>query len=212
MILARIIALIIGYMAGLFQTGYIYGKSQGIDIREHGSGNSGTTNTLRTLGWKAGAITFLGDCAKAVIAVIIVHFLFNGMDGLKVVELYAGFGAVLGHNFPCYLKFKGGKGIACTAGVIIAVCPLAAPVCLLLFIGIVLATRYVSLGSILMVIAFLIQTIVFNHMGWLGIDEAYRLEFDIVVACFTAMGIWRHKTNIKRLMNGTENKFGQKAK
>ena len=73
-------------------------------------------------------------------------------------------------------------------------------------------TRYVSLGSILMVIAFLIQTIVFNHMGWLGIDGAYRLEFDIVVACFTAMGIWRHKTNIKRLMNGTENKFGQKAK
>lgn len=212
MILARIIALIIGYMAGLFQTGYIYGKSQGIDIREHGSGNSGTTNTLRTLGWKAGAITFLGDCAKSVIAVIIVHFLFNGMDGLKVVELYAGFGAVLGHNFPCYLKFKGGKGIACTAGVIIAVCPLAAPVCLLLFIGIVLVTRYVSLGSILMVIAFLIQTIVFNHMGWLGIDGAYRLEFDIVVACFTAMGIWRHKTNIKRLMNGTENKFGQKAK
>lgn len=212
MILARIIALIIGYMAGLFQTGYIYGKSQGIDIREHGSGNSGTTNTLRTLGWKAGTITFLGDCAKAVIAVVIVHFLFNGMDGLKLVELYAGFGAVLGHNFPCYLKFKGGKGIACTAGVIIAVCPLAAPVCLLLFIGIVLVTRYVSLGSILMVIAFLIQTIVFNHMGWLGIDGAYRLEFDIVVACFTAMGIWRHKTNIKRLMNGTENKFGQKAK
>ena len=143
---------------------------------------------------------------------VIVHFLFNGMDGLKLVELYAGFGAVLGHNFPCYLKFKGGKGIACTAGVIIAVCPLAAPVCLLLFIGIVLVTRYVSLGSILMVIAFLIQTIVFNHMGWLGIDGAYRLEFDIVVACFTAMGIWRHKTNIKRLMNGTENKFGQKAK
>lgn len=212
MILARIIALIIGYMAGLFQTGYIYGKSQGIDIREHGSGNSGTTNTLRTLGWKAGAITFLGDCVKAVIAVVIVHFLFNGMDGLKVVELYAGFGAVLGHNFPCYLKFKGGKGIACTAGVIISVCPLAAPVCLLLFIGIVLVTRYVSLGSIFVVIAFLIQTIVFNHMGWLGIDGAYRLEFDIVVACFTAMGIWRHKTNIKRLMNGTENKFGQKAK
>lgn len=212
MILARAIALIIGYIAGLFQTGYIYGKSQGIDIREYGSGNSGTTNTLRTLGWKAGVITFIGDCAKAIVAVVIVHFLFKGMDGLKVVELYAGFGAVLGHNFPFYLKFKGGKGIACTAGVIIAVCPLAAPVCILLFIGIVLATRYVSLGSIFMVIAFLIQTIVFNHMGWLGIDTSYRLEFDIVVACFTAMGIWRHRTNITRLMNGTENKFGQKAK
>ena len=212
MIIARIVAVAIGYAIGLFQTGYLYGKSHGIDIREHGSGNSGTTNTLRTLGWKAGAITFIGDVAKAIVAVIIVHFLFREMEGLKVIELYAGFGAVLGHNFPFYLKFKGGKGIASTSGMILAVCPQAAPLCLILFIAIVLATRYVSLGSIIMVIAFVVQTITYNHLGWLGVESGYMLEFDILAACFTALAIWQHRANIKRLINGTENKFGQKAK
>lgn len=212
MIIARIVAVAIGYVIGLFQTGYLYGKSHGIDIREHGSGNSGTTNTLRTLGWKAGAITFIGDVAKAIVAVIIVHFLFREMEGLKVIELYAGFGAVLGHNFPFYLKFKGGKGIASTSGMILAVCPQAAPLCLILFITIVLATRYVSLGSIIMVIAFVVQTITYNHLGWLGVESGYMLEFDILAACFTALAIWQHRANIKRLINGTENKFGQKAK
>ena len=212
MIIARIVAVAIGYVIGLFQTGYLYGKSHGIDIREHGSGNSGTTNTLRTLGWKAGVITFIGDVAKAIIAVVIVHFLFREMDGLKVIELYAGFGAVLGHNFPFYLKFKGGKGIASTSGMILAVCPQAAPLCLILFIVIVLATRYVSLGSIIMVIAFVIQSITYNHLGWLGVESGYMPEFDILAACFTALAIWQHRANIKRLINGTENKFGQKAK
>lgn len=212
MIIARIVAVAIGYAIGLFQTGYLYGKSHGIDIREHGSGNSGTTNTLRTLGWKAGAITFIGDVAKAIVAVVIVHFLFREMEGLKVIELYAGFGAVLGHNFPFYLKFKGGKGIASTSGMILAVCPQAAPLCLILFIAIVLATRYVSLGSIIMVIAFVIQSITYNHLGWLGVESGYMPEFDILAACFTALAIWQHRANIKRLINGTENKFGQKAK
>ena len=212
MIIARIVAVAIGYVIGLFQTGYLYGKSHGIDIREHGSGNSGTTNTLRTLGWKAGAVTFIGDVAKAIVAVVIVHFLFREMEGLKVIELYAGFGAVLGHNFPFYLKFKGGKGIASTSGMILAVCPQAAPLCLILFIAIVLATRYVSLGSIIMVIAFVVQTITYNHLGWLGVESGYMLEFDILAACFTALAIWQHRANIKRLINGTENKFGQKAK
>ena len=206
MIIARIVAVAIGYVIGLFQTGYLYGKSHGIDIREHGSGNSGTTNTLRTLGWKAGAITFIGDVAKAIVAVVIVHFLFREMEGLKVIELYAGFGAVLGHNFPFYLKFKGGKGIASTSGMILAVCPQAAPLCLILFIAIVLATRYVSLGSIIMVIAFVVQTITYNHLGWLGVESGYMLEFDILAACFTALAIWQHRANIKRLINGTENR------
>ena len=213
MILARILSLVCGYFFGTFQTGYIYGKCHGIDIREHGSGNSGTTNTLRTLGWKAGAVTFLGDLFKAIIVVVIFHFIYINTypECVKCIELYAGFGAVLGHNFPWFLKFKGGKGIACTAGVILAVCPIAAPVCLILFVGAVAITRYVSLGSILVVLAFLIQAVVFNHMGWLGITGAYAIEFDILVACFTAMAVWRHKANIKRLLNGTENKFGQKA-
>ena len=103
-----------GYCFGLFQTGYIYGEKHGVDIRTQGSGNAGTTNTLRVLGWKAGLITFLGDLFKAIFAVLLIRFIFIGKypDAVKILELYAGFGAVLGHNFPFYLKFKGGKGIA----------------------------------------------------------------------------------------------------
>ena len=117
---ARVIAVAVGYCFGLFQTGYIYGEKHGVDIRTQGSGNAGTTNTLRVLGWKAGLITFLGDLFKAIFAVLLIRFIFIGKypDAVKILELYAGFGAVLGHNFPFYLKFKGGKGIACTSGMI----------------------------------------------------------------------------------------------
>lgn len=214
MIWVRCLALAVGYFLGTFQTGYIYGKAHGIDIREHGSGNSGTTNSLRTLGWKAGAITFLGDLFKAILAVLIFYFVFRNQfpEDIKCIELYAGFGAVLGHNFPFFLKFKGGKGIACTAGVILAVCPLAAPVCLVLFIVSVLITRYVSLGSILVVTAYIIQALIFNYFNLLGLSGYAKIEFDILSACFTAMAIWRHRANIVRLVKGTENKIGQKAK
>jgi len=214
MIGARLLAIVLGYVLGLFQTGYLYGKSHGMDIRTQGSGNAGTTNTLRVLGWKAGLITFLGDLFKAILAVLIIYLIFRERypESVKILELYAGFGAVLGHNFPFYLKFKGGKGIACTSGVILAVCPIAAPICLVLFIILVAATRYVSLGSIVVVIAYLIQAVVFGQMGYLNIDAAYLPEFYIVSACFTAMALWRHRANIKRLLSGTENKFGVKAK
>ena len=214
MIAERIIALAIGYVFGLFQTGYLYGKSQGIDIRNEGSGNAGTTNSLRVLGVKAGLITFLGDLLKAIFAVIAVYLIFRNADpGMrKILGLYAGFGAVLGHNFPFYLKFKGGKGIACTSGMILAVCPLAAPICLVLFIGSIALTRYVSLGSILVVTFYLIQVIVFGQMGYLGVDAAYLPEYYIVSACFTAMALWRHRANIGRLLSGTENKLSLKKK
>lgn len=212
MITARVIALIIGYVFGLFQTGYLYGKSQGIDIRKEGSGNAGTTNSLRVLGAKAGIITFAGDLFKAIFAVLIVKAIFGNTypDAIKILELYAGFGAVLGHNFPFYLNFKGGKGIACTSGMILAVFPLSAPICLVLFIGSIAITRYVSLGSILVVVSYLIQVLIFGQMGYLHIDAVYLPEFYIVSACFTAMGLWRHRANIKRLLNGTENKLGMK--
>ena len=209
---ARLTALVIGYAFGLFQTGYLYGKSKGIDIRSEGSGNAGTTNSLRVLGVKAGLITFFGDLFKAILAVALVHFLFREKypQAVKVLELYAGFGAVLGHNFPFYLKFQGGKGIACTSGMILAVCPLAAPFCLFLFITSIAVTRYVSLGSILVVCSYLAQVILFGQLGYLGVVSEYLPEFYVVSACFTAMGLWRHRANIKRLLTGTENKFGVK--
>lgn len=214
MIAERIIALAIGYVFGLFQTGYLYGRSQGIDIRNEGSGNAGTTNSLRVLGVKAGLITFLGDLFKAILAVVAVYLLYRDADPNmeRILGLYAGFGAVLGHNFPFYLKFKGGKGIACTSGMILAVCPMTAPVCLVLFVGSIAITRYVSLGSILVVTSYLVQVIVFGQLGYLHLDAAYRTEFYVVSACFTAMGLWRHRENIRRLLSGTENKINLKSK
>lgn len=214
MIISRIICLAIGYIFGLFQTGYIYGKAHKIDIREHGSGNAGTTNTLRTLGWKAGLITFLGDLCKAMLAILIAWLLFRDRypEYVKILQMYAGLGAVLGHNYPVYLKFKGGKGIACTAGFILACFWQVAPVCLVLFILAVAITRYVSLGSILVVISFFIQLVVFDQAGIIYLTEESRGEVYILGAVFTLLALWRHRENIKRLLKGQENKFGTSKK
>ena len=105
----RLICLAVGYVCGLFQTGYLVGKMNHIDIRKEGSGNSGTTNALRVLGWKAGIFTFLGDVLKCVAAYFIVRFMYRGSDCLPLLVMYAGAGVTLGHNFPFYMNFKGGK-------------------------------------------------------------------------------------------------------
>ena len=120
MVVFRIISALLGYLFGLFPTGVLYGNAHHVDIRSKGSGNTGTTNSLRVLGWKAGVIVFLGDCLKAVAAMAIIWFMAKDRypDTVKLLELYAGFGAVLGHNFPFYMKFKGGKGIASSVGII----------------------------------------------------------------------------------------------
>lgn len=208
----RVICLVIGYICGLFQTGYFYGKHMGMDIREHGSGNAGTTNTLRVLGFKAGAIVFIGDLLKAVAACTIVRFLYgNAHPELTIIyALYAGIGVVLGHNYPFYLGFKGGKGIAATAGVLVAMgnLPLLLS-CLFVFLLAVAITRYVSLGSLLVVTVFFIEWIWFTSTGYIEVS-AYRMESIILVFIFTAMAFWRHKANIKRLLAGTENKIGSK--
>ena len=209
MVISRIVCLIVGYILGLFQTGYFYGKAHHIDIRQYGSGNAGTTNTLRTLGWKAGAITFFGDLCKAILAVFLAWLLFRDRypEGVKVLQLYAGLGAVLGHNYPFYLRFKGGKGIACTSGCVIACFWQVVPVCFLLFVVPVAITKFVSLGSILMVIGFWIQLVIFGQAGMLSVPEAYLPEIYIVGAVFSLLALWKHRANIKRLLTGTENKF-----
>lgn len=209
MILNRVICLAIGYIFGLFQTGYFYGKMHHIDIREYGSGNAGTTNTLRTLGWKAGLVTFFGDAGKAILAMLLAWALFHGKypGAVSLLEMYAGFGAVLGHNFPFYMKFKGGKGIACTAGFLITFYPPLAILCLAVFVLAVAITRYVSLGSILVSVCFYIQLIIFGESGRLWVGPEYLMEAYVVGAAFTVLAIWKHRTNINRLLSGTENKF-----
>ena len=156
----RLICVAIGYLFGLFQTGYIYGMINHVDIRKHGSGNAGTTNALRVLGKKAGVIVFFGDLLKAVAATVIARIIFSNLcpDDVYLYIAYAGFGTVLGHNFPCYLKFRGGKGIAATGGVIVGFLdPIMILTAAIVFFGLCIVTRYVSVASICLVVIFAIE-------------------------------------------------------
>ena len=210
----RLICLGIGYVFGLFQTGYIYGRMHGMDIRKHGSGNAGSTNALRTMGVKAGAITLLGGCFKCVIAVLVVRGIFASRcpEILPLLSLYAGFGAVLGHNYPFYLGFKGGKGIAATAGMILVTDLRMAAVCLVVFVVIVAVTRYVSLGSLVVTVLFLAGLVICGQMGEFGMAQNYLFEMYGVGLLFTLSAFFQHRANIKRLREGTENKIGLKKK
>ena len=202
----RLICVAIGYLFGLFQTGYIYGMINHVDIRKHGSGNAGTTNALRTLGWKAGAITFIGDCLKCVLAVLLVRFIFADSSHVELLAIYAGLGAVLGHNFPFYLNFKGGKGIASTVGLVLAVNPVMFLIVAIVFIAIVWFTQYVSLGSIVIMVLFVIQVVIYGQMDGFGLTGGELYEFYAIAIVLAALAIWRHRANMKRLATGTENK------
>lgn len=204
----RIICLAIGYVCGLFQTAYLYGRAHGIDIRNYGSGNAGTTNALRVLGAKAGLIVFAGDVLKCAIAVTIARLAFGASNPeMKyLLMLYAAAGTILGHNFPVYLQFKGGKGIAATAGLIAAFHPAFIPVGFVLFATAFLTTHYVSLGSLLVYAGFMIQLVVMGEMGIFGMSRGHLLELYAVGAFLTAMAYIRHRANIGRLLRGEERK------
>ena len=189
----RIICVAIGYLFGLLQTGYLYGKTQHVDIRKEGSGNAGTTNALRTMGWKAGAITFLGDCFKCVLAVAATYFIYGKTQAeiWPLLMMYTGAGVILGHNFPFYMKFKGGKGIAATAGLIIST--LSLPMVLVCLVAIV--------------VIYLVEIIICGQTGRFQMEPAYLYEMYAVAACLMLLAFYKHKANIKRLLNGTENKL-----
>ena len=206
--LANIIfCLIIGYAFGCFSTGYICGKKQKVDVRAHGSGNIGTTNTLRTLGIKAGVLTLIGDMLKAIIPIVILCIAYKRTNqplSRDLVVLYTGLGVVCGHNFPFWLKFKGGKGIAAMAGVIIAFNPWITITEMILFIAIVLITRYVSLGSLVVAVVLPISVII----GYRN-DPDY-LHMVIICCILMLLAFFKHRGNIKRLLTGTEHRFGEK--
>ncbi len=209
----RLICLVIGYAFGLFQTAYLLGKLHHIDIRDYGSGNSGTTNALRVMGKKAGAIVFFGDAFKMIFACLLTRCLFaQPQEMLYVHLLYTAFGVILGHNFPCYMGFKGGKGIAASAGLLAALDWRITLLCFVIFVGTVALTRYVSLGSILVMLALAISAIFFGHRGDYGIGAEHLPEFYLMVLAISGMGIARHHANIGRLLSGTENKLGAKKK
>lgn len=215
----RLICLAVGYVFGLFQTGYIVGKMNHIDIRQQGSGNAGTTNALRVLGWKSGLMTFFGDVLKCAAAVLVARLMYKGTDCFPLLAMYAGAGVTLGHNFPFYMGFKGGKGIAVMAGLVLCnsfwnlpVSLLLMPVTMAFFLVPVVITKYISVGSLVAYAAFFVEIILIGQAGWFDMEQAYLNELYVLVLVMTVLAWYRHRANIVRLLNGTENKFKAKKK
>ena len=199
--LVYLIIIITAYLLGNISTSYIVAKRlAGVDIRTQGSGNAGSTNVLRTLGKKAGALTFIGDVLKGLIAVLIARFIAYGANLDDTTCAYiAVVAVVLGHNYPVFLGFKGGKGVATSLGSMLGMNPLVALLCLGFFIIIVAITKYVSLGSMLGI--GLSPVIMMLNHNTKGVLVTLFLTISVVIT---------HKENIKRLLNGTERKLGQK--
>jgi glycerol-3-phosphate acyltransferase PlsY len=225
-VLAYIVVAVAAYLLGSIPTGFLVAKAKGIDIRTAGSGNIGATNAMRVLGKPAGIFVLLMDATKGCIACylgafiyifILLHYgnriqtnadaefiskLINQQNqDIQRFMLIAGIFAVLGHNYTCWLKFKGGKGIATTAGVYLALAPVALGIAFAVFILTILVTRYVSVGSIVAAIA--LPTAV-----W--IMTPHNLFLGIVTTALGALAIYKHKSNIQRLMAGTESRLGKK--
>ena len=199
-----LVCLVIGYLCGCISSGYLVGKIYHIDIRDTGSGNAGTTNVLRTLGKLPALITFAGDLAKAIIPIVIIRCIFQG-EMEYLLCLYFGLGVVLGHNFPFYLHFKGGKGIAVTAAVVLSAAhPIMIPIGLVIFISVVALTRYVSLGSLFVAWYIPANTLVFHRS-----DQLF-VHMMVISLLFTILAYVQHRQNIVRLIHGTENKLGAK--
>ena len=217
-ILGYILTALGAYLLGSIPFGFLVAKAKGIDIRNVGSGNIGATNAMRVLGKPAGIFVLLMDVLKgyaacAWLAPFIFNWLMPHFSGLFVyfqnepaelqlrIKVIAGIAAVLGHNYTCWLKFRGGKGIATTAGVFLALAPWALLVGLVVFIFAVLLTKYVSVGSIAAAIALPVTV-------WIMTPQS--LFLCIVTTVLGALAIYKHKSNIQRLRAGTENRLGQK--
>ena len=201
-----IAALIVAYLLGSINTAIIVSIFYKKDIRDCGSKNAGTTNVLRTFGKSAALIVLICDLLKAVLAVFIVKIAAFALIGVlptlntNLCLYLAGIGAVLGHNYPIYFGFRGGKGIAASIAVIIMISPLYGLICAVIGILIMLTTRYVSLGSIVGAATYflLALTFYFKHQN---------LYFVLFAFCIAAMAIYKHKANIARLIHGTESKL-----
>jgi glycerol-3-phosphate acyltransferase PlsY len=198
------VAAVSAYMFGSIPTGFLFGKARGIDIRSQGSGNIGATNVLRLLGVRAGITVLLIDAAKGALAVIVSRWMatqFEPGGGASAREVYSIVGAlaaVMGHNYTCWLRFKGGKGIATSAGVLGALVPLALVIGVVVFAVTVAATRFVSLGSIL-------GSAALPFAAW---ATGESLNMILVTGGMAALAIVKHRSNIRRLLEGTESRLG----
>lgn len=201
----RIFCVLIGYALGMLQSAYFLGRVVGkIDIREFGSGNAGFTNATRVLGKKVGALVFLFDFLKVIVVFLICSFVFK--EAGKVAGLYAGLGAVLGHNFPFYLGFRGGKGIACTLGLMLFFNWQIALITYGIGFIVFMAKKYISLSSLTMTLIYPIIMVILKGKFGFSIEE-------ILLMCLLCiLAFIKHRANIERLLKGNENKFGSKKK
>jgi glycerol-3-phosphate acyltransferase PlsY len=205
--LVYMVIAVAAYLLGSIPTGYLVARARGIDIRAVGSGNIGATNVFRMVGKTAGVFALVVDGLKGYAACTwlsdwVLTLLGGPTTSTELCRILAGLTAVLGHNFTCWLKFKGGKGIATSAGVYFALAPLAAGIALVTWIVTAVLTRYVSIASIAAAVA--LPTAV-----WLTTKD--NLFLGIVTTALGLLAIYKHKGNIQRLLNGTERRLGQKS-
>ena len=194
-----VIIAVIAYLLGSISFGMIVAKLKGgPNLREVGSKNTGATNVLRVMGVKTGFLVFALDILKALIACIIGR-VWMGLNGAMV----AGLAVVIGHNWPCFFQFKGGKGVASTLAVMLMTFPIPATICYVVAIALIAITKYVSLGSITLAALFALMVIISNWANWLVI---------LWVIAIAGLLIWRHHANIGRLIRGEENKLGAKKR
>ena len=199
----------LGYLFGSFPAGYLAGRMAGVDVRSLGSGNIGATNVLRVLGKKWGYAVFFVDAFKGFAAVRLTFFLANRLPAVQpYAEYFAILAAVMciiGHTFPVWLRFKGGKGVATSAGVLFGLMPLAVPFIILVWVIIFEITRYVSVASIVASIS--LPVVVGLFLRWKFLEGAALFYFSILIALLV---LWRHRSNFSRLLNGTEQRFSRK--
>lgn len=209
--MVRLYCFLIGLVFGMFQSAYFLGRIKGIDIRQYGSGNSGMTNTLRTLGTKAGLTVLMCDLLKVIVAIILTNALFgNDYPELRyLLKMYTTLGCIVGHNYPFYMHFRGGKGVAVTAGFLCAFKPEYFFICAAAFFVPWLTTHFVSLGSLCMVTAFYVTLLVEGQMGVftaLGMTSSTLVEMYVLGAVITGLCWFQHRSNIGRLLGGCERK------
>lgn len=199
MLIKNLIVLIAAYLLGSINTSIIVSKIMiGDDIRNHGSGNAGATNTLRTVGKKGAVLVVVGDILKTIIAIYIGKFILNFDQNAVFI---AGLGTVLGHNFPLYFKFKGGKGIVVSTTAMFFADPVIGLIVFVVAISIMAISKYVSLGSVLGAVLFVVCAFIF---------KSQNTDFIVFAMMLALLAIYMHKSNIVRLFNGTENKLNFK--
>jgi glycerol-3-phosphate acyltransferase PlsY len=205
-----IVALALGgYLLGSFPAGYLAGRLAGIDIRTVGSGNIGATNVLRTLGKRWGYTVFFLDAFKGFVAVSLAFFVVPHLPLTsphpEYFAILAGVMCIVGHNFPVWLGFKGGKGVATSAGVLFGLMPLAVPFIVIIWIIVFETTRYVSVASIVAAASLPVVVALFLH--WKFLEGPALFYFSALIA---ALVLWRHRSNFSRLLDGTEQRFTRK--